>query len=179
MGTDCVGIAPFGNGGLARLGVRSGAAISGPTLPCPPRQPPGAPKAGGAVREKVRAPGGPGQLRSHNLPKGRDDMDAELAQQAVETYVAAFNGRDMSALGTVLSEDVSLLDWEVSAVAKVPCLRLRITVKQLVVDLPCVAADLVIRVNDETELDVLDLFEFNEEGLIKSVRAFKGPERRV
>jgi hypothetical protein len=106
-------------------------------------------------------------------------MDAELAQQAVETYVAAFNGRDMSALGTVLSEDVSLLDWEVSAVAKVPCLRLRITVKQLVVDLPCVAADLVIRVNDETELDVLDLFEFNEEGLIKSVRAFKGPERRV
>ena len=35
------------------------------------------------------------------------------------------------------------------------------------------------RVNDEIELDVLDLFEFDGAGQIKSVRAFKGPEKRI
>ena len=116
-------------------------------------------------------------------------MNDETARQAIESYMAAFNSQDMESLGKVLADDASLTDWAVSAVGKEDVLattkhivsgaRLHITVRRLVVELPFVAADLGVRVNDELELDVLDLFEFNEKGFIKSVRAFKGPERSI
>ena len=116
-------------------------------------------------------------------------MDEASAQRRIEAYMAAFNARDMEALGAVLAEEASLTDWEVSAAGKEAMLaathgivsgaRLHITIEWLIFDLPFVAADLTIRVNDDLELAVVDVFEFSAKGLIKSVRAFKGPERGI
>ena len=116
-------------------------------------------------------------------------MDKASAQRKIEAYMTAFNARDMEALGAVLAEDASLTDWEVNAAGKealvaatnriVSGARVQITVRRLILDLPIAAADLIVRVNDELQFEVIDLFEFNNEGLIKSVRAFKGPERGI
>jgi hypothetical protein len=117
--------------------------------------------------------------------------DAEFAarcRRTIELYMDAFNRRDMVALQAVLDEHASLVDWEVSASGRnamiaateaiVGGAKLHITVRRVLMDSPLAVADLVIRINDQINLEVLDLFEFTPEGLIKSVRAFKGPESK-
>lgn len=109
-------------------------------------------------------------------------------RRTIDAYMAAFNSRDMDALGRVLTDDATLVDWEVSASGKADVLAttdrivtgasVRIAVKRVVAEAPCAVADLTVAVNGEIELDVIDLFEFAPDGRISSVRAFKGPERR-
>ncbi len=118
--------------------------------------------------------------------------DAEFAarcRRTIDVYMDAFNRRDMVALTTVLDERASLVDWEVSAHGRdamvattekiVNSAKLHITVRRVVMDLPHAAADLLITINDQTELEVLDLFEFTPDALVLSVRAFKGQEKQT
>ncbi len=114
--------------------------------------------------------------------------DAETYRATIDAYMAAFNAKDVEALGALLASDARLIDWEVSASGRAEVVEatrrivtggnLRIRVDALIVDPPLVAADLTVTVNEELDLKVVDLFEFAPDGLIRSVRAFKGPEIR-
>ncbi|SFK85251.1 SnoaL-like domain-containing protein [Methylorubrum salsuginis] len=103
----------------------------------------------------------------------------------ISAYMDAFNGKDLDALGRTLTDDVTLVDWDVSASGRAEVLAttgrivsgasLRITVRDILVSEPSAAADIVISIEGTGELEVIDLFRFAPDGRIRSVRAFRGP----
>jgi ketosteroid isomerase-like protein len=115
--------------------------------------------------------------------------DADTYRDTIDAYMAAFNAKDLEALGALLASDATLIDWEVSASGRAEVVEatrrivtganLRIRVDATIVDPPQAAADLTVFVNEDLEVQVVDLFEFSSDGLIRSVRAFKGPEKRT
>lgn len=106
-------------------------------------------------------------------------------RETVSAYMAAFNAKDLEALGQTLTDDVTLVDWDVSATGKAEVLAttgrivsgasLHITVRDILVDEPKAAVDIVIDIDGTSKLEVIDLFLFAPDGLIRSVRAFRGP----
>ncbi len=114
------------------------------------------------------------------------DFD-EQCRETIAAYMAAFNAKDLDGLGRTLTDDVTLVDWDVSASGRDEVLAatgkivsgaaLHITVRNVLVTEPNAAADIVITINGANELYVLDLFSFAEDGRIQTIRAFRGPER--
>ncbi|MCJ2036215.1 nuclear transport factor 2 family protein [Methylobacterium sp. J-068] len=115
-----------------------------------------------------------------------DDFE-QRCRATIDAYMAAFNAKDLDALGRTLTEDVTLVDWDVSASGRDDVLAttsrivsgaaLHITVRGLLVAEPNAAADIVIAIDGTSDLDVLDLFAFAPDGRIRSIRAFRGPQR--
>lgn len=123
--------------------------------------------------------------------------NADLAKEAqdarhrhvVSLYVDAFNDRNIDAIGVLITDDVTLEDWATSAAGKVAVLAvtkeivgsdpgLHAILHGVIVDGLHVAADLTIVAGSGNRLSVVDLFQFRPPGVISSIRAFRGAERR-
>jgi hypothetical protein len=103
----------------------------------------------------------------------------------VRSFLSAYERKDIDAISEMLAEDVVLRDWnlEVSgleaAVAEYSknfrdADSLRITVNQILESESGVAAELEIVVNGSENLNVVDIFTFNDDNEITSVVAYKG-----
>jgi hypothetical protein len=103
----------------------------------------------------------------------------------VRSFLSAYERKDIDAISEMLAEDVVLRDWnlEVSgleaAVAEYSknfrdADSLRITVNQILESESGVAAELEIVVNGSENLNVVDIFTFNDDKEITSVVAYKG-----
>lgn len=98
----------------------------------------------------------------------------------------AYQDRDLERTAQLIAENVTLQDWNVSGAGRDFYLRetkknfddvsdITIEIRQLLQNVNSVAAQLRITLNGgEVTLDVVDVFTFNDEGLITSVRAYKG-----
>jgi phage-related protein len=105
-----------------------------------------------------------------------------LAKACLEAY----QNKDLETTAGMITDDVTLQDWNVSGVGREFYLRetkknfdnvsdIKIEVRQLLQNENSVAAQLKITLNGgEITLEVVDVFTFNGEGLITSVRAYKG-----
>ena len=108
----------------------------------------------------------------------------------LKEYFDAFSNKDAKRLEDIYTEDVSLRDWLNSVSGKEAVLEsnnrffaavtdLDINVKMIYYDANNTAAceiDIKLKHKDgtEDELLVVDVIEFNEDGKIKSIRAYLG-----
>lgn len=108
-----------------------------------------------------------------------------LFHQTAHQYFRAFETKDAEALGAVLAAKVSLRDWDQNAQGHAAVLAanqaifdavgtIRVTLLRLFADDQSLACELEIAIDDAPPLKVVDILEFDEEGKISAVRAFKG-----
>lgn len=98
----------------------------------------------------------------------------------------AYQNRNLERTAQMIADDVTLQDWNVSGAGRDFYLSetkknfddvsdIKIEIRQLLQNKNSVAAQLKITLNGgEVTLDVVDVFTFNDDGLITSVRAYKG-----
>ena len=111
-------------------------------------------------------------------------------------YFEAFNKHDLDELREMFSEDVSLRDWEISAngidevleanskifnsvdsISVTPVMVYEGVDKLLMGPLGVEGTSIVeleVLLNEKETLLVIDIIEFNREGKIKSIKAYKG-----
>jgi hypothetical protein len=112
-------------------------------------------------------------------------MGISEREARVRSFLSAYERKDIDTISMMLTEDVVLRDWnlEVSgleaAVAEYSknfrdAESLKITVIQILEAESGVAAELEIVVSGSENLNVVDVFTFNEANEITSVVAYKG-----
>ncbi len=100
-------------------------------------------------------------------------------------YFETFSNKDIDGLSDMFSDDVFLRDWEIEASGKDNVLEanknifssvetININPIHIYSDKNTVIAELDIVVNSETSLLVTDIIDFDDEGKIKNIRAYKG-----
>lgn len=100
-------------------------------------------------------------------------------------YFSAFSRADIETVRTCLSGDVNLRDWtlDVSGIESVlnECLNIFQSLSDLSVNVlylheaeSTIAAELIITANEIGSIKVVDILSFNENGKIRSIRAYKG-----
>ncbi len=103
----------------------------------------------------------------------------------VRSFLSAYERKDIDTISKMLAEDVLLRDWnhEVSGIEAAvveysknfrAAESLRISINQILEAESGVAAELEIVVNGSENLNVVDVFTFNEANEITSVVAYKG-----
>lgn len=108
-----------------------------------------------------------------------------VLKELAKTYFAAFAARDINGVRASLAANVTLRDWEISqqgiedvlaATGEIfaGCRTIDVVVAALYSESSTVLAELEISFDGGEPLRVLDLLEFNDAGLIASIRAFKG-----
>jgi hypothetical protein len=104
---------------------------------------------------------------------------------AAHQYFEAFAAKDAKALGALLAENVSLRDWEQSAEGYTAVLAanqaifdavgtISVTPLRLFANGSALACELEITIDGRNRLKVVDILEFDAQGKICAVRAFKG-----
>ncbi|MCX7217259.1 MAG: nuclear transport factor 2 family protein [Burkholderiales bacterium] len=105
--------------------------------------------------------------------------------ETAHQYFRAFAAKDAVLLRTVLADNVSLRDWEQNAQGLTSVLAvnqalfdavgtIQVTPLRLFADGQALACELEIAIDGNPPLKVLDILEFDKEGKIFAVRAFKG-----
>ena len=100
-------------------------------------------------------------------------------------YFDAFNRGDLESVGNILSDDVSLQDWNISVMGKELVLReflnifksfdaLMLDVLQMYEIDNVVIAELTITFSKSESLKVVDILTFNKMNEICSISAYKG-----
>ena len=111
-------------------------------------------------------------------------------------YFEAFNKHDLDELKEMFSEDVSLRDWEISANGVNEVLNANSKIFNSVDSISVTPimvyegmdtllmgplgvegtsiVELEVLINDKEKLLVIDILEFNSDGKIKSIRAYRG-----
>jgi hypothetical protein len=100
-------------------------------------------------------------------------------------YFDAFGKKDISAIRDILDNNVKLRDWEMNAsgidsvlaaTAKIFCSAEVISIKiiNILQHQTFVVAELDITINNINSIHVVDIIEFNSNGKIGAIRAFKG-----
>jgi ketosteroid isomerase-like protein len=100
-------------------------------------------------------------------------------------YLDAYARMDIAAISAMLAPEVRLQDWNIAVEGAAAVIAetqknfaqsqsIDIQVKHIYVNEDRAAAELHIVVNGTIELDVVDALQFNQSGLITSVRAYKG-----
>jgi hypothetical protein len=101
------------------------------------------------------------------------------------SYFNAFSNKDIATLNAMFNSQVTLRDWEISAVGMSSVVEankkifnsvdtIKVTPLALYQDSNTVVAEIDILVNSEDALKVTDVITFNDSGEIVSIRAFKG-----
>lgn len=113
------------------------------------------------------------------------DNRESIIRGLVLKYFLAFSSKDIVALEAMFSSDITLQDWQVSAQNKDEVIQAigdifrsvnSINVKPInifVHDLK-VFGELEIIINNEEVIEVIDIIKFNNDFLIKSIKAYKG-----
>lgn len=110
----------------------------------------------------------------------------DLYNKTVE-YFRAFGDGDLDALGDLYANNIYLRDWEGTYVGaavvldankqlfdNVDALAVRIMALHCDEGAQTMAAEIEIMIPDSEPLLVVDVIEFNSNGLISSIRAYKG-----
>jgi len=105
--------------------------------------------------------------------------------KTAKEYFKTFSNKDLSGLEKMFSRYVSLKDWEIEAIGIEEVLKANkkifesvdsINVNPLKIynDGNTIIAEINISINNrETILSVVDIIQFNDEGMITEIRAFK------
>lgn len=105
--------------------------------------------------------------------------------QTAHEYFSAFAAKDLKALSGVLADNVSLRDWDQNVYGRAAVLAanqsifdtvgsIHVTPLRIFYDGQALACELEIIIDDAPSLKVVDILEFDTEGKIFVVRAFKG-----
>jgi hypothetical protein len=108
-------------------------------------------------------------------------MDKELALK----YFKAFSNKDLATLETMFSENVVLRDWLISVNGRLSVLeanknifnsvtKILVVPQTIFVLNNTVIAELEIMVNHDEKIYVIDVIEYDSQGKIQSIRAYKG-----
>jgi len=103
----------------------------------------------------------------------------------VHEYLDAFSNRDILRLSSLLSPDVMLRDWEqfeqgkanvVAATARIfdSCSIITLNLVNLVGNEIVVIAEIAVSFDNKKSIHIVDVYEFDDDGNIASIRAFKG-----
>lgn len=107
------------------------------------------------------------------------------SQQAFRHYLDAYARKDLDAIAAMLAEEVRLRDWNLAVQGKAAVLaetaKNFASVSSIAIELLSlhesaqgVAGELRIRVDEKLELFVVDVIDFDEQGRITAIRAYKG-----
>ncbi len=99
-------------------------------------------------------------------------------------YFAVFSAKDISSLSSLYADAVSLTDWDIDVSGKQATLdanrelfqavdSLEIETRAMYRDGDTVACEISIVVDKSTTLAVVDVLQFDELGMIRSIRAYK------
>ncbi|MFM7214647.1 MAG: nuclear transport factor 2 family protein [Verrucomicrobiota bacterium] len=106
-------------------------------------------------------------------------------RETLSRYFHAFSNKDLDTLAAMFAEDVSLVDWNISAQGKAAVCEANRGIFRSVQTITATpvhtfsnsdrafAVEIVILVNGSERLDVIDVIKFNEQGLIQQIEAFK------
>ncbi len=112
-------------------------------------------------------------------------IDNVIKTQTVEDYFYFFEEKDLSSLEGILSLDCSLTDWEIGKVSGKDNVmeafsnifssfeKITVDITDLHEDPDTIVCEMVLNL-DGQEFLVADVIDFDDEGLIKSIRAYKG-----
>ena len=101
------------------------------------------------------------------------------------SYFKTFSEKDIDGLREMFDDNVTLRDWDIDKEGIENVLEANLNIFQNVKTINAIPqniisennfvfAELKIVVNDDEELKVVDLIEFNKKGKIISIKAFKG-----
>ena len=105
--------------------------------------------------------------------------------EVLAAFLKAYEAKDIDTVAQMLTDDVSLQDWNLEVHGKDAVLaetrknfldakHLQIEVRQFYESAGCAAARLRIVVNKSIELEVVDTIVVNPDGKVSSIRAYKG-----
>ena len=100
-------------------------------------------------------------------------------------YFETFSNKDIDGLADMFANEVRLQDWEIVAIGKTAVLlanenifssvdTIQVSPTSLYCEGNAIVAELKICVDKKTNLLVVDIIEFNEDGKITAIRAYKG-----
>ena len=100
-------------------------------------------------------------------------------------YLKRYAAKDLDGIAEMFAEDIVLRDWKIRVVGKAAALRetrknfetadsIKIEVFAVYEDHNTIAAELKITVNFVEELFVVDVIDFNPDGQIEAIRAYRG-----
>ncbi len=101
------------------------------------------------------------------------------------SYFKTFSEKNIDGLREMFDDNVTLRDWDIDKKGIESVLKANLNIFQSVKSINAIPqniisennfvfAELKIVVNDDDELKVVDLIEFNKKGKIISIKAFKG-----
>ena len=101
------------------------------------------------------------------------------------SYFKTFSEKNIDGLREMFDDNVTLRDWDINKKGIESVLKANLNIFQNVKTIKAIPqniisennfvfAELKIVVNDDEELKVVDLIEFNKKGKIISIKAFKG-----
>ena len=101
------------------------------------------------------------------------------------SYFKTFSEKNIDGLREMFDDNVTLRDWDINNQGIESVLKANLNIFQNVKTINAIPqniisennfvfAELKIVVNDDDELKVVDLIEFNKKGKIISIKAFKG-----
>lgn len=105
--------------------------------------------------------------------------------ETLSRYFHAFSNKDLDALAAMFAEDVSLVDWNISAQGKAAVCEANRGIFRSVQTIAATpihtfsnsdrafAVEIVILINGTERLDVIDVIKFDDRGLIRQIEAFK------
>jgi hypothetical protein len=111
-------------------------------------------------------------------------MDMKYKNELIE-YFKVFSKKDINLLSDMFSNNIKLVDWNVSATTKEKVIEqidiIFCTVNTIQVTPisfysnsdTSYAVQISILINNKERLDVIDFIEFDNDGLISSINAFK------
>ena len=127
-------------------------------------------------------------LSSEDATASRSDHGGRLKRSAMR-YFEVWNQHDVPGLKNLLAAEATLRDWEVEKkgreevananskiFATAPGIKIEVLTVHVATATRTVACKILVKPNNNksTELKVVDIITFNEQGKILSVRAYKG-----
>jgi len=113
-------------------------------------------------------------------------LDKRKLKEKCKVYFELFSKKDLDGLSHFFSDEIVLRDWEIFATGKAEVLKANKNifdnVKKIQVKLNDqsfsqnnkVYNEIVIEIDDVETLLVIDVIEFDKNGLIKKIEAYKG-----
>lgn len=108
-------------------------------------------------------------------------------KQLTINYFNAWNNHDSNKLKDLFSDSCSLRDWDINVSGKekvieansnifssVPNINANLVNMYIENNLQTTVSELIIELNENDKLKVVDIITFNSNGLIESIRAYKG-----
>ena len=109
-------------------------------------------------------------------------------KEQLKKYFEVFSNKDIDTLSTLFADEVLLVDWNVFASGKEKVIEANKSIFDSVTSIQVTpiefysnsdtsyAVKISILVNENEQLNVIDIINFNESGLVTSIVAFKNED---